>query len=94
MQSMFNAVQSEINRIGSGAKVTDYLNFFCLGNREAGPQPQVGNDKGALCERNRRFMIYVHSKCMIVDDEVAIIGVCLHPHFAPRIVCVPRLHAG
>lgn len=28
----------------------------------------------ALARRNRRFMIYVHSKGMIVDDEYVILG--------------------
>lgn len=27
-----------------------------------------------LCQKNRRFMIYVHAKGMIVDDEYVIIG--------------------
>ncbi|EFJ26601.1 hypothetical protein SELMODRAFT_441825 [Selaginella moellendorffii] len=60
----------------------DYLTFFCLGNRET---PQDGdyvppeaieeeatNYKGA--QEHRRFMIYVHSKMMIVDDEYIIVG--------------------
>lgn len=28
----------------------------------------------ALAKKNRRFMIYIHSKGMIVDDEYVIIG--------------------
>lgn len=28
----------------------------------------------ALTQKNRRFMIYVHSKGMIVDDEYVILG--------------------
>lgn len=60
---------------------TDYLNFFCLGNRELNrgnePPPSVAPVEGsnqAKAYKNRRFMIYVHSKGMIVDDEYVIIG--------------------
>lgn len=60
---------------------TDYLNFFCLGNREGPhghePPPSVAPIEGSKqCKafKNRRFMIYVHSKGMIVDDEYVIIG--------------------
>jgi phosphatidylserine/phosphatidylglycerophosphate/cardiolipin synthase-like enzyme len=79
MQSMFQSIQDEITRLGIAAQPTDYLNFFCLGNRAAGPQDGPESvagkkDAGVLSQRNRRFMIYVHSKFMVVDDEVAIIG--------------------
>lgn len=82
MQSMFQAVQDEIMRQGIAAHPTDYLNFFCLGNRAAGPQEGTESvsgkrDAGVLSQRNRRFMIYVHSKFMVVDDEVAIVGALL-----------------
>ncbi|XP_052112018.1 phospholipase D alpha 1-like [Arachis duranensis] len=58
-----------------------YLSFFCLGNREVKkdgeyvpPQrPEQGSDYQKAQEA-RRFMIYVHSKMMIVDDEYIIIG--------------------
>eukprot|EP00250_Pteridium_aquilinum_P008779 c18202_g1_i1 orf=163-2598(+) len=59
----------------------DYLTFFCLGNRERrlGDEyvppdtPEEGSDY-KLAQDNRRFMIYVHAKMMIVDDEYIIIG--------------------
>ncbi|KAJ7524604.1 hypothetical protein O6H91_17G013900 [Diphasiastrum complanatum] len=59
----------------------DYLSFFCLGNREAkteneyvAPQtPETGSNYRAA-QDSRRFMIYVHSKMMIVDDEYIIVG--------------------
>ncbi|XP_031475859.1 phospholipase D delta [Nymphaea colorata] len=59
----------------------DYLNFYCLGNREAPPsempgltdQPD-GNSPAALAHKNGRFMVYVHAKGMIVDDEYVIMG--------------------
>ncbi|KAK4770657.1 hypothetical protein SAY87_031189 [Trapa incisa] len=60
----------------------DFLTFFCLGTREApqGPYKEYSGDiKGPiksqeLAKKNRRFMIYVHSKGMIVDDEYVILG--------------------
>jgi phosphatidylserine/phosphatidylglycerophosphate/cardiolipin synthase-like enzyme len=32
------------------------------------------DSKAALLRESKRFMIYVHSKLMIVDDSVAIVG--------------------
>jgi phosphatidylserine/phosphatidylglycerophosphate/cardiolipin synthase-like enzyme len=32
------------------------------------------DSKAALLRDSKRFMIYVHSKLMIVDDSVAIVG--------------------
>ncbi|XP_010542434.1 PREDICTED: phospholipase D alpha 4 isoform X2 [Tarenaya hassleriana] len=59
----------------------DYLNFFCLANREekrdgdftanSSPRP---NTHYWNAQRNRRFMVYVHSKLMIVDDAYLLIG--------------------
>ena len=64
--------------------VTDYLNFYCLGNRESpeGSEAHVGNpedmaaptEKDLLLHKTRRFSVYVHSKMMIVDDAYVIIG--------------------
>ncbi|GJS78525.1 phospholipase D beta 1-like protein [Tanacetum coccineum] len=62
----------------------DYLMFFCLGTRESshGVVP-TSNEKGSNAaiantpqslKKNRRFMIGVHSKGMIVDDEFVIMG--------------------
>ena len=63
-------------------KPEDYLNFYCLGQRET----EEGSEAtGVSCEdparpkqkkllKTRRFMIYVHSKMMIVDDEYVILG--------------------
>ncbi|KAE8721305.1 Phospholipase D gamma 3 [Hibiscus syriacus] len=59
----------------------DYLNFFCLANRENDGSQPPGNDSPgsantpeSLGRKSRRFMIYVHSKGMIVDDEYVIVG--------------------
>ncbi|MED6193557.1 Phospholipase D [Stylosanthes scabra] len=58
-----------------------YLSFFCLGNREVKKDakyvPRETPTQGSHYQRAqdaRRFMIYVHSKMMIVDDEYIIIG--------------------
>lgn len=83
MQMMYETIHKALVEVGLEDSYTpqDYLNFFCLGNREApdGHQPAAGtthppNSPQALCIRSRRFMIYVHSKGMIVDDEYVILG--------------------
>eukprot|EP01059_Diplonema_ambulator_P016531 TRINITY_DN2812_c0_g1_i1.p1 TRINITY_DN2812_c0_g1~~TRINITY_DN2812_c0_g1_i1.p1 ORF type:complete len:949 (+),score=104.00 TRINITY_DN2812_c0_g1_i1:57-2849(+) len=61
---------------------TDYLNFYCLGQKKKGEavpaKPLKSNDKSrrALVLENGRMPIYVHSKMLIVDDEYIIIGSC------------------
>ncbi|KAJ7537296.1 hypothetical protein O6H91_11G000100 [Diphasiastrum complanatum] len=59
----------------------DYLSFYCLGNREIHreaeylpPESPEAESNYKLAQENRRFMIYVHSKMMIVDDEYVIVG--------------------
>ncbi|KAI3829212.1 hypothetical protein L1987_03329 [Smallanthus sonchifolius] len=84
MQMMYETIHKALVEVGQDGKFSpqDYLNFFCLGNREAiGPHdnvgdesPSSGNTPQGLARKNRRFMIYVHSKGMIVDDEYVIIG--------------------
>ncbi|KAG8075363.1 hypothetical protein GUJ93_ZPchr0006g44270 [Zizania palustris] len=64
-----------------GANLWDCLTFFCLGNRELknngeykpADRPKPGTHY-AKAQISRRFMIYVHSKMMIVDDEYIIVG--------------------
>lgn len=83
MQMMYEIIYNALKEAGLEDKYEpqDYLNFFCLGNREA-PDAQtasVGASSAektpqALTRKNRRFMVYVHSKGMIVDDEYVIIG--------------------
>ncbi|KAF5744338.1 putative phospholipase d beta [Tripterygium wilfordii] len=84
MQMMYETIYKTLVEVGlEGAfSPQDYLNFFCLGNREAVDgydassvgSPTDANTPQALGRRNRRFMIYVHSKGMIVDDEYVILG--------------------
>ncbi|XP_065871534.1 phospholipase D delta-like [Euphorbia lathyris] len=57
----------------------DYLNFYCLGKCESSSQQNSSqidseNTSPTTGQKNGRFMIYVHSKGMIVDDEYVIIG--------------------
>ncbi|XXG67283.1 hypothetical protein AAC387_Pa06g0667 [Persea americana] len=82
MQMMYETVYKALEEAGLEKKYVpqDYLNFFCLGNREvpygsdsSGESPATNTPHG-LARRNRRFMIYVHSKGMIVDDEYVILG--------------------
>jgi len=83
IEMMHRVVQEAIDErvatsTDSGLEVTDYLNFYCLGNREvkddrATPTVPVSPDEKVLAE-TRRHQIYIHSKFMIVDDEVALIG--------------------
>ncbi|KAD6453201.1 hypothetical protein E3N88_07906 [Mikania micrantha] len=82
MQMMYETIHKALVEVGlEGVFLPqDYLNFFCLGNREAiGPHdnagdesPGSGNTPQGLARKNRRFMIYVHSKGMIVDDEYSV----------------------
>uniref|UniRef100_A0A5B7AKN7 Phospholipase D n=1 Tax=Davidia involucrata TaxID=16924 RepID=A0A5B7AKN7_DAVIN len=84
MQMMYEVIYKALKDEGLEKKYEpqDYLNFFCLGNREAHDRedtPNAGNSTAsktpqALSQKNRRFMIYVHSKGMIVDDEYVILG--------------------
>ncbi|MCO5590754.1 hypothetical protein L7F22_044729 [Adiantum nelumboides] len=67
-------------KMDGAALPTDYLNFFCLGNREA-PNPREykpsetpKSDDYRNAQKHRRFIIYVHANTMIVDDEYIIVG--------------------
>ena len=69
-----------IQESGEPGHPRDYLNFFCLANREEmgkeevippespHPETQYWN-----AQKNRRFMVYVHSKLMI--------GMCVNSSF-------------
>lgn len=81
MEMMYKDVARAIRDKGLDADPTDYLTFFCLGNREAekygeyvpAEQLEHGTDY-RRAQHSRRFMIYVHAKTMIVDDEYIIVG--------------------
>ncbi|KAL6636546.1 hypothetical protein ACP70R_024118 [Stipagrostis hirtigluma subsp. patula] len=81
MSMMYKIVADALQSQGLlEAHPQDYLNFYCLGKRELageGSSPSsLSNDTSSLraAQKLRRFMIYVHSKGMIVDDEYVIIG--------------------
>lgn len=76
MSMMYRIIGEAIWETGDDLHPKDYLNFFCLANREekrngefeAGtlphPKTQYWN-----AQKNRRFMVYVHSKLMIGKDN-------------------------
>ncbi|KAF6982928.1 hypothetical protein CFC21_001249 [Triticum aestivum] len=81
MEMMYSDIAQAIQAKGIDAKPKDYLTFFCLGNREAKkpgeyqpPEPAEPDSDYLKAQQNRRFMIYVHTKMMIVDDEYIIVG--------------------
>ncbi|TVU33629.1 hypothetical protein EJB05_25455, partial [Eragrostis curvula] len=86
MEMMYGVVAAAIRDAGiAGAHPQDYLNFYCLGNgeeeafgddhhREPDELQQPESTPAARARRHRRFMVYVHSKGMIVDDEYVIVG--------------------
>ncbi|KAM6593048.1 hypothetical protein CsatA_000751 [Cannabis sativa] len=81
IEMMYSDIIQALQRKGIQADPTEYLTFFCLGNREQTglaeyipperPEPDTNYSRA---QHSRRFMIYVHSKMMIVDDEYIIIG--------------------
>ncbi|KAL3497386.1 hypothetical protein ACH5RR_040118 [Cinchona calisaya] len=82
MEMMYKDIAIALHAKGeTNVDLRDYLSFFCLGNREARevgeyvpPEtPNPGSDY-ARAQQFRRFMIYVHAKTMIVDDEYIIVG--------------------
>ncbi|EPS68272.1 hypothetical protein M569_06500, partial [Genlisea aurea] len=87
MQMMYEIISNALMEAGLDDEFEpqDYLNFYCLGSRDSEvwahpppPPPHVrsygGSSPQALTQKNRRFMIYVHSKGMIVDDEYVLLG--------------------
>ncbi|XP_071691946.1 phospholipase D alpha 1 [Rutidosis leptorrhynchoides] len=81
MEMMYKDIIQALNEQGLEEDPRDYLTFFCLGNREVkkdgeyepteAPEPDSDYKKA---QEARRFMIYVHAKMMIVDDEYIIVG--------------------
>ncbi|CAI0461399.1 unnamed protein product [Linum tenue] len=78
---MYGVVAEELKSMQlQGVHPQDYLNFYCIGKtEEAPPEMLSGNGQQYLIQvsesaKRQRFMIYVHAKGMIVDDEYVIIG--------------------
>ncbi|KAM0884353.1 hypothetical protein ACQ4PT_031030 [Festuca glaucescens] len=79
MEMMYRVIAQELKAMNiENANLQDYLNFYCLGNREepsSNGSPESSDKSAAgLARKYRRFMIYVHAKGMIVDDEYVILG--------------------
>ncbi|KAL6995918.1 phospholipase D [Sarracenia purpurea var. burkii] len=83
MQMMYEIIARELkSQHLDNAHPKDYLNFYCLGNREESPEansnstsnPSSNGDTVSASQKFGRFMIYVHAKGMIVDDEYVILG--------------------
>ncbi|KAF8411885.1 hypothetical protein HHK36_004443 [Tetracentron sinense] len=83
MAMMYGIVGKALEKAGLSNEChpQDYLNFYCLGKREASSlerssQKNQSSENSALglAQKFRRFMIYVHAKGMIVDDEYVIMG--------------------
>ncbi|GLT34764.1 hypothetical protein SLA2020_092620 [Shorea laevis] len=77
MKMMYGIIAKELQERGhGGAHPRDYLNFYCLGKREPipGENPASNVDEISKSQEFQRFMIYVHAKGMVVDDEYVILG--------------------
>jgi phospholipase D1/2 len=89
MEAMYKRIALALKRRKEAAKKNgetipdahprDYLNFYTLANREtlegdeSSKDPRPKTDEITLA-KTRRHLIYVHSKMVIVDDEIALIG--------------------
>ncbi|XP_058074453.1 phospholipase D alpha 1 isoform X3 [Magnolia sinica] len=81
MEMMYTDIAEALRAKGLEANPKEYLTFFCLANREVKKEgeyipkeePEADSDY-SRAQQARRFMIYVHAKMLIVDDEYIIIG--------------------
>ncbi|KAG4947868.1 hypothetical protein JHK82_041040 [Glycine max] len=81
MDMMYKDVVGALKGKGIEEDPLNYLTFFCLVNRElkkegeyVPPERPDPHTDYMRAQVSRRFMIYVHAKMMIVDDEYIIIG--------------------
>ncbi|KAE8669841.1 Phospholipase D epsilon [Hibiscus syriacus] len=81
MEMMYKLIGEAIKENGGNGHPRDYLNFFCLANRErermdefVPPQSPHPSTQYWNAQKHRRFMVYVHSKLLIVDDLYILIG--------------------
>lgn len=58
----------------AGVRWKDFLSFYCLGRCDGVSQPTRSSERKKNVLDNQRYMIYVHSKFMIVDDKYIIVG--------------------
>ena len=81
MEMMYKDIIQAMEAKGIEEDPRNYLTFFCIGNREVqksgeyepSEKPEPDSDY-IRAQEARRFMIYVHSKMIIVDDEYIIVG--------------------
>ncbi|XP_019438081.1 PREDICTED: phospholipase D delta-like [Lupinus angustifolius] len=83
MQMMYKIIARELKSMHlDNSHPQDYLNFYCLGNREkfrtdvstSNNSSTNNGDTVSASQKFQRFMIYVHAKGMIVDDEYVMLG--------------------
>ncbi|KAE8010687.1 hypothetical protein FH972_007033 [Carpinus fangiana] len=77
MQMMYDIVAKELKALHPvDSHPQEYLNFYCLGKREDYSEESYSDnvDEVSSLQKFKRFMIYVHAKGMIVDDEYVIVG--------------------
>jgi len=80
MEMMNHRIAAAIQKNGIDAAPTDYLYFFCPVKQEgpedvpAGLAVPLPKSVAAKSRQSRRYMIYVHSKMAIFDDEYIIVG--------------------
>eukprot|EP00094_Tigriopus_californicus_P007112 TCALIF_06847-PA protein Name:"Similar to PLD1 Phospholipase D alpha 1 (Oryza sativa subsp. japonica)" AED:0.00 eAED:0.00 QI:0/0.87/0.66/0.88/1/1/9/545/745 len=80
MHMMYSRIAQALHRYDVKGHPTEYLMFFCLGKREtpdaipAHVEPPWFWTQAAKLFKSRRFMIYVHSKLMVIDDSYLITG--------------------
>ena len=76
-QFQWNTMRSMADRVRKGIKGDwrDHLSFYFLANwKDLGGKLASAGKRDARVRANRRYMIYVHSKMMIVDDRFVILG--------------------
>ncbi|XWS45611.1 hypothetical protein CRYUN_Cryun15aG0151100 [Craigia yunnanensis] len=77
MQMMYDVVAQELKSMQfKDSHPQDYLNFYCLGKREEVSKEMLSGNDNSVSNSAKfgRFMIYVHAKGMIIDDEYVIVG--------------------
>jgi len=78
IEMMYRMLSDALERVGSNRHPREYLTFLTLGNREA-PPPHPPKATGTTLRqmallKSRRFMVYVHTKMLIADDEFILLG--------------------
>ncbi|KAH1113302.1 hypothetical protein J1N35_006680 [Gossypium stocksii] len=77
MQMMYDIIARELKSMQiTDSHPQDYLNFYCLGKREEVTPEMLGGNGTSVSDSAKfgRFMIYVHAKGMVIDDEYVIVG--------------------